>query len=310
MLTIFDRLVFHIVSQIPPGKVTTYGEIAKALGDVRAARAVGASLPKNPRPVEIPCHRVVMSDGSLGGYAFGGPERKRELLLAEGVPFKGDRVDLSKALVTHEYFDVLPILSRMREAQQRLADLLVSEEHIAEDFEVAVGVDVSFWKDLAVAAAVTVDRKGNVLDVNTVRGHPLFPYVPTYLAFREFPLVARALRNLDYDVLFADGQGVLHPRRMGEAAHFGVVLDVPSVGVAKSHLVGELSGDRVLLGGEHLGYLVRGAYVSPGQYMDVEGARSVALAFWPPNMKQPLPLRLAHRYSLSEMRRWREELLD
>ncbi len=297
------------MSQIPPGRVTTYGEIAKALGDVRAARAVGAALPKNPKPIEIPCHRVVMSDGSLGGYAFGGPERKRALLLSEGVPFKGDRVDVGRVLITHEHFDVLPILSRMQEAQKELAGLLTPEWHSPDEFELAAGVDVSFWKDLAVAAAVVVDRGGNVVDVRTVRGHPLFPYIPTYLAFREFPLVARALRGLDFDVLFADGQGILHPRRMGEAAHFGVVLDVPSIGVAKSHLIGTLDGDRVFLEGELAGYRVGGAYVSPGQYMDVDSARSVALTFWPPNLKQPLPLRLAHRHSLAEMRRWRAELL-
>jgi len=81
--------VYEILARIPEGKVTTYGDIARALGHPTASRAVGRILNKNPNPVVVPCHRVVMSDGNIGGYAFG-KARKKELLKKEGVRFMGD----------------------------------------------------------------------------------------------------------------------------------------------------------------------------------------------------------------------------
>ncbi len=303
MLNYFDRIVLDIVSQIPPGKVTTYGEIARALGDIRAARAVGESLSKNPKPVEIPCHRVVMSDGSLGGYAFGGPDAKRKLLEGEGVTFKNGKVNLEVHLITHEELRAPRIFERMREAQNRMRDLITVED--VWDVETAVGVDVSYWKDLGVGAAVVVNARGKVLDQRTWVGDVQFAYVPTYLAFREMPFVWNVLRKLSFDVLLADGHGWIHPRRMGEATHFGVVLNVPSVGVAKSRLVGREEDGRVLLNGKHVGWKVGKAYVSPGNRMSVDAALHVARMFWKGG-KQPLPLLLAHKLAVKTMREERE----
>jgi methylated-DNA-[protein]-cysteine S-methyltransferase len=96
--------VYRMLARIPEGKVTTYGDIAKALGHPRASRAIGRILNKNPNPIIVPCHRVVMSDGNIGGYAFG-KARKKELLKSEGLCFMGDdmqdfatcRADLEKS---------------------------------------------------------------------------------------------------------------------------------------------------------------------------------------------------------------------
>ncbi|MDP8889299.1 MAG: MGMT family protein [Thermoproteota archaeon] len=81
--------VYNIVSQIPEGKVTTYGDIARALGHPRASRVIGRILNNNPNPIVTPCHRVIKSDGNIGGYAFG-KVRKKELLKKEGLCFIGD----------------------------------------------------------------------------------------------------------------------------------------------------------------------------------------------------------------------------
>jgi methylated-DNA-[protein]-cysteine S-methyltransferase len=81
--------VYDIVTQIPEGKVTTYGDIARALGHPRASRVIGRILNKNPNPLVTPCHRVIRSDGNIGGYAFG-KVRKKELLKKEGLYFIGD----------------------------------------------------------------------------------------------------------------------------------------------------------------------------------------------------------------------------
>ncbi len=82
----FFDCVYELVKQIPKGKVTTYGEIAKAAGNRRMARQVGWALHANPHPIVVPCHRVVNRQGYLsGGFAFGGIEKQKELLVKEGV---------------------------------------------------------------------------------------------------------------------------------------------------------------------------------------------------------------------------------
>jgi methylated-DNA-[protein]-cysteine S-methyltransferase len=89
-LTPHQRRVYYLLTLIPPGKVTTYGEIARALGN-KGARAVGNSLNKNPFAPQIPCHRVVAANGSVGGYAFG-TTKKTSLLFCEGITITGGKV--------------------------------------------------------------------------------------------------------------------------------------------------------------------------------------------------------------------------
>ena len=94
----FFARVYEIVEQVPEGMVATYGQVAKLVGAPRKARYVGFALHVNPRPGEIPCHRIVFADGRLAsGFAFGGPDAQRKLLEAEGIPFLPDgRVDLDR----------------------------------------------------------------------------------------------------------------------------------------------------------------------------------------------------------------------
>ena len=94
----FNESVYDIVRQIPCGRVTTYGHIARMIGRPRNARFVGFALHANPQPGIIPCHRVVFKDGSLApGFAFGGEDEQRRLLEGEGVIFLPDgRVDMNR----------------------------------------------------------------------------------------------------------------------------------------------------------------------------------------------------------------------
>jgi methylated-DNA-[protein]-cysteine S-methyltransferase len=80
--------VYDALARVPRGKVATYGDIARIAGRPKASRAVGRILNKNPTPIVVPCHRVVMSDGTIGGYAFG-KSRKKALLEEEGIGFDG-----------------------------------------------------------------------------------------------------------------------------------------------------------------------------------------------------------------------------
>ena len=96
----FRDKVYHMVEQIPKGRVATYGQIATLCGKPRAARAVGNALHENPFEGQVPCHRVVNAKGELSGaFAFGGRNRQRELLQAEGVEFLANgAVDLKRCI--------------------------------------------------------------------------------------------------------------------------------------------------------------------------------------------------------------------
>lgn len=94
----FKDRVYELTRRIPKGKVATYGQLAALAGSPGAARAVGDAMRTNPHIPKTPCHRVVGASGALTGYAAGsGVPTKKNMLLAEGVIFKGDKVDLTRS---------------------------------------------------------------------------------------------------------------------------------------------------------------------------------------------------------------------
>lgn len=92
------ELIYEVVRRIPKGKVATYGQIARLAGNLRWSRVVGYALHVNPKPGEIPCHRVVTREGNTSSsFAFGGEDMQKLLLSEEGVTFLDDgRVDMKK----------------------------------------------------------------------------------------------------------------------------------------------------------------------------------------------------------------------
>jgi deoxyribonuclease V len=148
-----------------------------------------------------------------------------------------------------------------------------------------------------------------VVEVATASGRPAFPYVPGYLSFREGPLLLEAFGRLRLqpDLCLFDGQGLAHPRRFGLACHLGVLLDLPSVGCAKSLLVGEYRepgakrGDwsPLRLDGRMVGAVLRSRdsvnaiFVSPGHRITLRGAVRWVLAC--SRARVPEPIRLAEQ---------------
>ena len=86
-----DKKIYKKLLEVPEGKITTYGELAKAVGIKNGQRAVGRIMNKNPYPAIIPCHRVVKSDGKVGGYAYG-QQVKINMLSKEGIKIKEDKI--------------------------------------------------------------------------------------------------------------------------------------------------------------------------------------------------------------------------
>lgn len=92
----FDERCYELLMEIPRGKVTSYKEIAKAL-KTKAYRAVGNAMNKNKNSPKVPCHRVINSNGKIGGYAFG-IKNKIKILKKEGIEIKDNKIDLDKYL--------------------------------------------------------------------------------------------------------------------------------------------------------------------------------------------------------------------
>ena len=97
----FDEKVWQLLEQIPKGKITTYNEIAKKIDNPKATRAVGNACNKNPNAPQVPCHRVVSSNGKIGNYAFG-LDRKVQILAKEGIQVKsGKIIDFEEKLFSY-----------------------------------------------------------------------------------------------------------------------------------------------------------------------------------------------------------------
>jgi deoxyribonuclease V len=175
------------------------------------------------------------------------------------------------------------------------------------------GVDVSCDKgsDWGVGGVVVCDvRTFRVIDQATFLGKLSFPYIPGYLSFRELPLVLPAFEKLSRrpDLVLCDAQGMAHPRRFGLACHLGVALDCPSIGCAKSLLIGEYvepgkeRGARtpLLHQEEVVGGILRTRsgvapiYVSVGHKTTLEEALEWVLQATP-SYRIPEPIRYAHK---------------
>jgi O-6-methylguanine DNA methyltransferase len=112
-ITIKDSDVYELLQEIPAGKVSTYGDLAKALGKPLASREIGRILGRNPNPIKVPCHRVVMSDGTVGGYYYGS-DRKKELLEKEGISFSHETVNNFKEVRVHPKNNNAHVLTEYR----------------------------------------------------------------------------------------------------------------------------------------------------------------------------------------------------
>ena len=209
-------------------------------------------------------------------------------------------------------------LGEARSIQEDLRwQVVCRDEYCGPDL--IAGVDVGYDNKRRVAkaaVAVLAARDLRLVDAATAEESIRFPYIPGYLSFREIPAVVKALRHLETppDMFLCDGQGVAHPRGLGLASHLGVILDMPSVGAAKSKLVGdhdpvgERKGCREWLyrKGERVGQVLRSRtrvkpiYVSCGHLVAQASAGDIVLGLTT-KYRLPEPTRRAHALTRSRV---------
>ena len=315
-----------LLSEVTIGRATTYGDLARSLGDVAAAKWIATELLDAGSRVHTKacrCHRVVRHGGDVGLWAHGTPEQKALELRRESVEFDSGRVAGTIELPARD------CLQQLRDWQRRAAsavDAIADADVGGGGPEVRIaGLDVSYPpRGRAVAACVTVDPStGEPTDVAFGEIDQAFPYIRGYLTFREVPALAAAFEALCErsgrpDLCIIDGNGRLHPRAAGVATCFTAVTGCPSIGVAKSHLFGRVDGDgdrRPVFGsdaGRPIGYQLRSRTarmksdqwldVSPGAGIDPETAAAVVESLLG-NTRLPSPTHWADRLSREEARR-------
>ncbi len=249
----------------------------------------------------ICCHRTINRGNCSGSSSIAKSQKKSNGRAND----KMDSMKIPRALYTWR------LTPRQAMVFQKQMARRVSSDKPAGEIRFIAGLDAAFSSDgeRCISGVVLWDmREQKVLEQHTAARKLTFPYIPGLLSFRESPALIAALRKLKHtpDALLCDGHGLAHPRRFGIACHLGVICSLPSIGCAKSVLIGtsgELPaerGARVPLTdqGQVIGTVlrtqtgIRPVYVSIGHKMDLRMAERIVLTC-ATQYRLPEPTRLA-----------------
>lgn len=204
-------------------------------------------------------------------------------------------------------------INRAIDLQRKLSEKVLSELSSFRSIELdkvkyVVGVDAAYNRDLMVGVAVAIDFENrHLLTYSVVKKKTPMSYIPGLLAFREAPAYIAAIKKLPIkpNVIFVDGHGLSHPRALGIATHIGLVLDKPTIGIAKKKLYGEIVEDRgkryIIAHGYRVAQIIvhkgKELYVSIGYKISLESAVRLTLHFLDQKHRLPLPIALADSLS-------------
>lgn len=198
--------------------------------------------------------------------------------------------------------------------QLQLSKRVIYEDVLPKKIRYVAGVDISYTENVSIGAVAVLDFDSlSLVESQTTQCKTRFPYIPTLLSFREIPPAFLAIKKLRTppDVFLIDAHGVAHPYRLGFASHLGVVIDKPTIGVAKSLLCGRMEAfsgrDRTAIrdDGEIIGVALitklgkKPIYVSVGHKVSLETAVSI-VKHCAPNQRLPEPTRKAHMIATDE----------
>jgi len=217
-------------------------------------------------------------------------------------------------------FDSKFSVAKAHAMQKRLAKQVIREDELPEKIRFVAGVDVAYAGEISigVAAALNYDSLA-LIESQVAHIKTQFPYIPTLLSFREISPTLSAIWKLETqpDVVLVDGQGIAHPYRLGFASHLGLMIDKPTIGVAKSILCGkaENMNDKewapLIDRGETVGATVKTKawwkplYVSVGHKVSLERAIEIVKRCIRSH-RTPEPILTAHRIANEEKRKYRK----
>ena len=200
-------------------------------------------------------------------------------------------------------------LEELRNIQKKIAKRIILRDQL-KDVRSVAGFDLSYKGKEGTCAGVVLDNNFNLIEKKIVKDKISFPYIPTFLSFREGPLIIKTYKELENkpDLLLIDGNGILHPYKAGIASHVGVILNKPTIGVAKKLLLGTYKkikevgeSQRIRVNNKILGFALltkkncNPIYISPGHKISLKTSLEIVKSLV--RNKIPEPLRLAHVYA-------------
>ncbi|MCX8146850.1 MAG: endonuclease V [Candidatus Woesearchaeota archaeon] len=193
-------------------------------------------------------------------------------------------------------------IQKLKEEQLKLAEKVIIIDSF-DKIKYIGGCDQSYSGNKIISCVVVMDEKMKIVDKAFAEKECNFPYIPGFLSYRESPAVVEAFNKLKIkpDILMVDGNGILHPRRFGMASHLGIILDIPTIGITKSLLIGKVIDGKIEVDKEIRGMEVKTRefsnplYVSPGHRISLKTAVEIVKKSIIFPHKLPEPLHLAHR---------------
>ncbi len=202
-------------------------------------------------------------------------------------------------------------IQKAHQTQTRLAKKVIRQDKLPQKIRTVGGIDVAYLGNLGIGAATVLEYDSlELLEAQVAVCEVKMPYIPTLLSFRELPPAIAAVRKLEVcpEVFLVDAQGLAHPYRFGFACHFGLALGKPTIGVAKSRLIGEpveVGAKTVLIDkSEVIGAVVtikqgvKPVYVSIGHMISLD--RAVEIVKHTSKKRISEPLRQAHLLATKE----------
>jgi deoxyribonuclease V len=207
--------------------------------------------------------------------------------------------------------------NNLKEEQIRLAKKIIRTDDLGS-IETIAGCDITYSHDKAIYSICVLDY--NTFEIKEARFKiiaPSFPYVPTFLGYRETPGMVELYSELENepDLLIVLGNGILHPRNLGLASHLGLLLDKPTIGVSKKLLCGDINGEEIIKNKEILGKIfhtkenAKQIFISPGHRISLKTSIEIIKRCLKGH-KMPEPLHQAHKFASKQKNKARTVLLE
>ncbi|MEM4511272.1 MAG: endonuclease V [Nanopusillaceae archaeon] len=286
-----NNFIKELINQIPEGKISTFKCISDALGSHYAIKYVASIYKK----LECPWWRVVNESGIVNDNF------QKKKLIEEGIEIINNKIDVKKYLFKDFKIKIKP-LEYLRKIQIEMSKKISLNDEF-EEIEYIGGVDIGYKNNVAKVVYVILDKNLILLKKYIFIEKIEFPYIPTFLSFREGEPIIKTFDKIDkIDILFVNGFGIAHPVKMGLASWIGVKLDIPTIGITKSLLYGKVVEDKIIdeKSNEILGYVIRKfnkkIYTSPGNKVSLKTCKELSERFWIKG-NYPEPIRLADEIS-------------
>jgi deoxyribonuclease V len=210
-------------------------------------------------------------------------------------------------------------LESLRKIQEKISSKIIVKDSFKKPITLIAGVDLAFIQDTAIVACVTQNFPSlEVVDTKTMVVELDFPYIPTFLGFREGPAIVQLIKSLNTlpDIFFINAHGIAHPRYFGCASHVGILVEKPTIGVAANNLQNEYSQKRIDVGeavsmyynGRAVGWVLNSKsgckpiFISPGHLVSLDSSLKIAKDCLKGH-KFPEPLFNAHKLANEEKKR-------